>query len=312
MTAVKFGWHSPSFPVDGSSATDFAEQVRAVLRRVEDRFDSVWVDDHFVPWAKFQPNDTPYVECMTTIALLAGEFKRIRFGSSVLCQSYRNPALAAKMAANLQWWTGGRFIYGIGAGWLEEEYAAYGYEFPKPAVRIAQLEEAVKIARGLWTEPVFSFAGKYYQVEDAYCEPKPNPLPPILIGGGGEQLTLRVVAKHADWWNIPGGDLETYARKLDVLKRHCDAVERDFSTIVKTWAAESVAVATTEAEAKRISAASPYQNGPIAGTPEQVADALRRYVDLGVRYFFVRLVDFPGTEGIEQFAEEVMPLFNTD
>jgi alkanesulfonate monooxygenase SsuD/methylene tetrahydromethanopterin reductase-like flavin-dependent oxidoreductase (luciferase family) len=145
MSTVQFGWHSPSFPVDGSSATVFAGQVRNTLARIQDSFDSVWVDDHFVPWANWQSNETPYVECMTTIATLAGEFPRLRFGSSVLCQSYRNPALTAKMAANLQWWTGGRFIFGIGAGWLEEEYRAYGYAFPKPAVRIAQLEEAVEI-----------------------------------------------------------------------------------------------------------------------------------------------------------------------
>ncbi|MEX1020626.1 MAG: LLM class flavin-dependent oxidoreductase, partial [Litorilinea sp.] len=288
----------------------FAQQVRATLARVQDKYDSVWVDDHFVPWAAWQSNDTPYVECMTTIAMLAGEFPRLRFGSSVLCQSYRNPALTAKMAANLQWWTGGRFIFGIGAGWLEEEYRAYGYEFPRPAVRIAQLEESVEIVRRLWTEPKVTYNGKHYQVQDAYCEPKPDPQPPILIGGGGEQLTLRVVAKHADWWNIPGGNLANYAHKLDVLKGHCEAVGRDYDTILKTWAAESIALASTEAEARRISAASPFQNGPIVGTPEQVADALRQYVDVGVRYFFVRLVDFPHTEGIEQFAEEVMPLLN--
>lgn len=305
---IGFGWHSPSFPVDGSDAPAFAQQVRAALAKVQGSYDSVWVDDHFVPWAKWQPNDTPYVECMTTIATLAAEFPALKFGSSVLCQSYRNPALVAKMAANLQWWTGGRFLFGIGAGWLEEEYRAYGYDFPRPAVRIAQLEEAVEIVRRMWTEQQVTYRGEHYQVEDAWCEPKPDPIPPILIGGGGEQLTLRVVAKHADWWNLPGGDLATYTRKLDVLKRHCDAVGRDYDSILKTWAAESVAVAPDEASARRLSAASPYQNGPIVGTPEQVADALRQYVDAGVGYFFVRTVDFPSLDGIELFAEEVMPL----
>lgn len=310
MTQVTFGWHSPSFPVDGSSAVDFAAQVRNVIGRIENSFDSVWVDDHFMPWAPWQSNDTPYVECMTTIATLAGEFSGIRFGSSVLCQSYRNPALTAKMAANLQWWTGGRFIFGIGAGWMEDDYRTYGYEFPRPAVRIAQLEETVEIVRRLWTEPVVTYTGKYYSVGGAYCEPKPDPVPPILIGGGGEQLTLRVVAKHADWWNIPGGNLENYVHKLDVLKGHCDAVGRDYDSIVKTWAAQSIALAPTPAEAKRIAAASPFQNGAIVGTAEQVADSLRGFVDAGVTYFFVRLIDFPNPDGIEQFAEEVVPLLN--
>jgi alkanesulfonate monooxygenase SsuD/methylene tetrahydromethanopterin reductase-like flavin-dependent oxidoreductase (luciferase family) len=308
MAEVQYGWHAPSFPVDGSNGPQFVDQIMQVLARVEDRYDSVWVDDHFVPWAKWQAVDTPYVECMTTVSFLAGAFRKIRFGTSVLCQSYRNPALAAKMAANLQLFSGGRLIFGIGAGWLESEYHAYGYEFPAPAVRIAQLAEAVELTRKLWRERPATFSGKYYQIQDAYCEPQPDPVPPILIGGGGEQLTLKVVAQHADWWNLPGGTLDNYAHKLDVLRRHCDNVGRDFDTILKTWSAESVAVAETEAEAKRISASSPYQNGPIVGTPEQVADQLRPFVDLGVRYLMIRFVDFPSHQGVELFADAVMPL----
>jgi alkanesulfonate monooxygenase SsuD/methylene tetrahydromethanopterin reductase-like flavin-dependent oxidoreductase (luciferase family) len=308
MAELQYGWHAPSFPVDGSNGPQFVDQIMQVLARVEDRYDSVWVDDHFVPWAKWQAVDTPYVECMTTVSFLAGAFRKIRFGTSVLCQSYRNPALAAKMAANLQLFSGGRLIFGIGAGWLESEYHAYGYEFPTPAVRIAQLAEAIEITRKLWRERPASFSGKYYQIQDAYCEPQPDPVPPILIGGGGEQLTLKVVAQHADWWNLPGGTLDNYAHKLDVLRRHCDNVGRDFDTILKTWSAESVAVAESEAEAKRISASSPYQNGPIVGTPEQVADQLRPFVNLGVRYLMLRFVDFPSHQGVELFADAVMPL----
>lgn len=304
---LKFGWHMHSFPVDGSNPTQFMQQTMTMLDLVQNHVDSVWVDDHLWPWAKFQANDTPYVECMTTIAYLAARYPTLKFGSSVLCQAYRNPGLLAKMVANLQWLTGGRFLFGIGAGWMEEEFSAYNFDFPKPAVRIAQLEETIQIVNTLWRETPATFQGKYYQIQDAYLMPKPDPIPPLLIGGGGEQLTLRVVAKYADWWNIPGGTLENYAHKLKVLRQHCEAIGRDFDTIVKTWSAESVAVAPTEAEARQIAQATPYQNAPIYGTPAQVAAHLQAFVDLGVTYLIVRLVDFPNTAGMELFINEVAP-----
>ena len=310
MTPLQFGWHMHSFPVDGSNGSAFVEQIHNVLRRVHTHFASVWVDDHVMPWAAWQSNDTPYLECMTTIGYFAAAYPTLTFGSSVLCQSYRNPGLMAKMAANLQLLTGGRFIFGIGAGWMVEEYAAYNWEFPRPAVRIAQLEEAIEIVKLMWTEAPARYTGKYYRIENAYCEPRPNPIPPILIGGGGEELTLRVVAKHADWWNIPGGTLENYAHKLNVLRRHCDAVGRDFDSIGKSWSSEAISLAGTEAEARRIADASPYKNGPVVGTPEQVAEQLQKFLDLGVTYLIVRLLDFPRTEGIEMFVEEVMPLLS--
>ncbi len=307
MEGVKFGWHLPSFPVDGSQGSVFVDQIMATLERVHHAFDSAWMDDHFIPWAAWESPETPYLECVSTMAYLAGAFPTLKLASSVFGQSYRNPALLAKTVANLQLLTGGRVIFGIGAGWLEREYVQYNYPFPSPAVRIAQLEETVEIVKALWTQTPASYVGKYYQIHEAYCEPKPDPLPHIVIGGGGEQLTLRVVAKHADWWNLPGGTVETYAHKLAVLRRHCEAVGRDYDSIVKSWNPEAVAVAPTEAEAQRIAADSPFKNNPIVGTPQQVAAQLQAYVDLGVRYIAVRLLDFPRTEGIELFAQEVMP-----
>jgi alkanesulfonate monooxygenase SsuD/methylene tetrahydromethanopterin reductase-like flavin-dependent oxidoreductase (luciferase family) len=304
---VNFGWHMHSFPTDGSSGAAFVEQNTRMLELVQHHFDSVWVDDHLWPWARWQANETPYLECLTTIAYFAARYPTLKFGASVLCQSYRNPGLLAKMVANLQLLTGGRFLFGIGAGWMEEEYRAYNFDFPKPAVRIAQLEEVIQIVQKLWTETPASFEGKYYRIQDAYLMPKPDPIPPLLIGGGGEQLTLRLVAKYADWWNIPGGTLENYAHKLDVLRQHCDAVGRNFDEIVKTWSAEAVAVGATEAEARRIAEASPYNNNAIVGTTEQVAEQLQRFVDLGVTHLIVRILDFPETAGIQRFVEEVMP-----
>ncbi len=304
---LKFGWHLHSFPVDGSNSAAFLDQNRKTLDFVQDHFDSVWVDDHFWPWAKWQADDTPYVECLTTIAYFAARYPKLHFGSSVLCQSYRSPGLLAKMVANLQWLTGGRFLFGLGAGWMEEEYEANDIDFPKPSVRIAQLEETIQIVRKLFTETPASFEGKYYRIKDAFLSPKPDPIPPLLIGGGGEQLTLRVVAKYADMWNIPGGTYENYAHKLGVLRERCAEVGRNFDDIVKTWSAEAIAVAPTEAEARRIAENSPYNNGPIVGTPAQVAEQLQAFVDLGVSYLIVRVLDFPNQAGLKLFVNEVMP-----
>jgi alkanesulfonate monooxygenase SsuD/methylene tetrahydromethanopterin reductase-like flavin-dependent oxidoreductase (luciferase family) len=307
MHTVKCGWHMPSFPVDGSSGSKFVEQIHHTMQRLPTAIESVWVDDHLMPWASWQPNDTPYLECLTTIAAFAAVYPRLTFGASVLCQSYRNPGLLAKTVANLQLLTGGRLVFGIGAGWMEEEYRAYNFDFPPPRVRLAQLEEAIQVVNRLWTDAPASFVGTYYQVENAYCEPRPDPLPPLLIGGGGEQLTLRLVATYADWWNLSGGTAATYAHKLAVLRKHCAAVGRDDAAIVKTWSVEGIALAEGEAEAQRIAAASPFTRDIIVGTPEQVAAQLQPFVELGVEHLIVRLLDFPATTGLDLFAEQVLP-----
>src|SRR5690348_15941352 len=196
MRELRCGWHMPSFPVDGSGGAAFRDHIHYTLQRIHPNIDSVWVDDHLMPWATWQPNDTPYLECLTTIGYFAAAYPNLQFGASVLCQSYRNPGVLAKMAANLQLLTGGRFIFGIGAGWMEEEYRAYNIDFPPAPVRLAQLAEAIQVVKRLWSEAPASFAGQHYRIENAYCEPRPQPIPPLLIGGGGEQRTLRIVAQY--------------------------------------------------------------------------------------------------------------------
>ncbi|MBV7328274.1 LLM class flavin-dependent oxidoreductase [Chloroflexi bacterium TSY] len=307
MTDLKFGWHMHSFPVDGSDGPTFMEQIHTTMQVLHPHFKSVWVDDHMMPWAPWQSNDTPYLECIGTIAYFAGAYPDLQFGASVLCQSYRNPALLAKTVANLQLITGNRVLFGIGAGWMDEEYLAYNWDFPKPSVRIAQMVETIEICQKLWTEAPATYEGNYYRIKDAYCEPRPDPIPSILIGGGGEKLTLRAVAQYADMWNLPGASYEVYTHKLNVLRQHCEAVGRNYNEIVKTWSVEAIALAETEAEAQRIADASPYNKHPVVGTPEQVAEKLQAYVDVGVTYLIVRLIDFPKTDGIELFVEEVMP-----
>jgi alkanesulfonate monooxygenase SsuD/methylene tetrahydromethanopterin reductase-like flavin-dependent oxidoreductase (luciferase family) len=307
MSELKFGWHMPSFPMDGSDGPTFVEQIHENLRRIEPTFDAVWVDDHLFPGFPGLSNDTPYLECLTTVAYLATAHPKMTFGASVLCQSYRNPALLAKMVANLHLITGGRFLFGVGAGWMEEEYRAYDFDFPSPSARVEQMEETIQIVKRMWTEAPASFVGQHYRIENAWLAPRPTPAPQILIGGGGEQRTLRVVAKYADWWNYPGGSVENYAHKLDVLRQHCAEVGRDYNEIVKTWSAEGVAIGETEAEARRIAEASKWKTDVLVGTPGQIAEQLQAFVDLGVEYLIVRLVDFPSAAGVELFAQDVIP-----
>jgi alkanesulfonate monooxygenase SsuD/methylene tetrahydromethanopterin reductase-like flavin-dependent oxidoreductase (luciferase family) len=304
---IQFGLYLLRSPAEKISGSSFVKQLLDNLDKIHRQLDSVWTSDHF--FGSPQHPDYPALEGWTTLCYLAHAFPNLHFGNIVLAQSYRNPALLAKMGATLQLLTGGRFILGIGAGWWEEEYLAYGYPFPKPAVRVRQLAEAVQIIRKLWTEPRATFEGKYYQVREALCEPKPHPRPPIMIGGGGEQLTLRMVAQHADWWNIPSTTLERYTHKLNILRTHCQAVGRDYDEIVKT-ACAFITIGQTEAEAQRIQMSSPYRDVPgIVGSPDQVANQLQAYVDLGVKHIIVAFADFPDPTAATLFAEEVLPRF---
>jgi alkanesulfonate monooxygenase SsuD/methylene tetrahydromethanopterin reductase-like flavin-dependent oxidoreductase (luciferase family) len=312
MASIQFGWRVPDFPVDGTEGRAFVDQIVETLGTLQGKFVSAWVADHFVPWATFQDPTTDTYECFTTLCYLAGLFRDFTFGNIVLSQSYRNPALVAKMGATLQVLTGGRYVLGIGAGWKQDEYLAYGYEFPKPATRIHQLEEAVQIIRLMWTQTRATFHGRYYHIEDAICEPKPQPITPILIGGGGRQLTLRVVAQYADWWNLPGGTIEHYRELLDILRGHCQQVGRDYASIVKTWGNECVAVAPTREAAQRIAQASPFydERTSLAGTPDEVATFLRGFTDLGVQHFMLRFADFPKMDSARMFVQEVLPRFS--
>lgn len=276
------------------------ENNHRFIERIRGAFDTIWVEDHF------QWSERPVVEGWTAMAYLAAQHPDFRFGALVLGQSYRNPALTAKMFATLHWLTGGRLIAGIGAGWKEDEYHAYGWPYPEPRTRIEQLEDAVNIIRAMWTQSPATYHGKHYSIENAYCEPRPNPPPPLLIGGGGERLTLRVVARHADWMNIAFSDSAEYARKLDALKRHCEAVGRDTGAIKKTYFGF---VSVTPNGAK------PEPRGDlhiVYGTPDRVAEALQEFIELGVEHFMLRFIDFPNTGGVELFLSRVMPRIGGD
>ena len=312
MAKLEFGWRLPTFSTDGSPGTGELEHARDHLRRLEPHVDTVWVQDHLVPEAAWANPQWDSFEAWSTLVYLAGAFPHYRFGTIVLANSFRSPALLAKMAATTQVLTGGRLILGLGAGWHEAEYRAYGYEYPSPATRIRQLAEAVQVIRAMWTQTPASFEGKHYRIENAYCEPKPNPPPPIMIGASGEQLALRVVARYADWYNTPGGPVETVQRKLDVLRGYCDEIGRDFDAMPKTATLGTVAIAPTRAEAQRMADASPFYrpdqpSAAVVGEPGDAVEQLRRFAELGVGHINVRFADFPRPDGAMRFFEDVVP-----
>ena len=275
-------------------------------------YDSLWVYDHFhnVP----VPAHETMFECWTTLAAISQRTERIKLGQMVGCSPYRNPGLLAKITANIDVISGGRLIWGIGAGWYEHEFTGYGYEFLPAADRIRVLRETVEIVTAMWREPDVSYQGRHFTLEGAQCDPKPlqSPRPQVLIGGGGEQLTLRVVARLADASNF-GGKPHEFTHKCEVLQAHCAAVGRDYDEIQKTWSPE-VFIREDEQEivdgGTRSFVGEAYDSwraGNLVGTPEQVAEKIQAYVDLGCTGFYPWCSDYPETESLRLLAEEVMP-----
>jgi F420-dependent oxidoreductase-like protein len=277
-------------------------------------YDSVWVYDHVhnVP----VPSNESVFECWTTLAAISQLTSNVRLGQMVGCASYRNLGLFVKITSSLDVMSGGRLDWGIGAGWYNGEYNAYGYDFPSNADRIRGLRETVEIVKLMWSEAEASYEGRIYSVQAAQCDPKPlqAPHPPIWIGGGGEQLTLRVVARHADRSNF-GGKPHEFEHKCEVLKGHCEAVGRDYDEITKTWSPD-VFVRATEDELR---AANPqswwgepfdsWQAGNLVGTPEQVCEKIEQYRSLGCGGVVAWCRDFPDDTTMRLFAEKVIPEF---
>ncbi len=236
-----------------------------------------WLFDHFMPIGGAAING-PILEGWTLLAAYAALTKRLRIGLMVTGNTYRHPAVLAKIAATVDVISHGRLDFGIGAGWNETEHASFGIPLYQPGERIRRMGEACELIRRMWTEATPNFEGKYYQIKDAYCEPKPvhKPYPPFVIGGGGEQLTLRMVAKYADIWNMAGGPPEMFRQKCTILDQHCAEIGRDPSAITR-----SMQVRANLAE------------------PEGARDAIRGYIEAGATHIVVILTP-PFAEGIVQ------------
>ncbi len=307
------GWKMELSSIEGAEAK-WAKSVEIAQLAEELGYDSIWVYDHLhnVP----RPANEAVFECWTTLAAISQRTSRVRLGQMVGCNSYRQPSLLAKITSNVDVISGGRLDWGIGAGWYQNEYTGYGFDFPQPRIRIGMLREAVEIVKSMWTVPSTTYEGRYFKLERAQCEPKPlqRPHPPILIGGGGEQLTLRVVARLADRSNF-GGKPPEFARKCEVLKDHCRDIGRDYDEIEKTWSPE---VFLRQTEDEVIAAGShsfwgePFESwreGNLVGTPEQVAEKIQTYIDLGCTSFMPWNSDYPSDGTLRLFAENVISQF---
>ena len=213
----------------------------------------------------------------------------------------------------MQFLSGGRFILGIGAGWHEEEYQAYGYAFPSDGVRVSQLEEALQIIKLMWVQEKSTFNGQYYQIRDAYCEPKPEPNPPVMVGGQKTRM-LRLTAKYADWWNVSSLGIEAYRQVAAECERICLEVGRDPATLKRTWVG-GCACTPTQEEAlaiagDRYSAQNEFDDFGFVGTPQQVIEQMLPFVEKGVDYFMLDCGGFPNLKTLEMLITEVLPALN--
>ena len=278
---------------------DLLTHYRTVLDMVPSEFTTVWIEDHL------QKRSGPLLEGWTLATYLATAFPRFRYGHLVLSQSFRNPALLAKMAASLQYLTGGRFVLSIGAGWLEDEYRAYGYDYPSGGVRVEQLAEAIEVIRALWTQSPATFRGTHYRIEDAYCEvPFDEPIP-IMVGTNGPKA-LEVVARHADWWNWDAPWEPIFREPYETLQQHCAAIGRSIDEITLTAGANiNLPAAASRFEPTYYH---PFykRSFPVLGpTPGDVARELEMLVDVGVRHFPLMFSDMAT---LHRFIDEVVPI----
>jgi len=238
---VKFG-----IQIEPQMGFEYKTVKKIALEAEKTGYDSIWSSDYF--FLDDKSEDRNCMEAWTLISALAAVTKKIKLGTLVTCNSYRYPAVLAKMAATVDMISNGRLIFGFGAGWKEMEYNAYGIPFPSTLDRLYQMEEAIEIIKLLWTEPKVTYEGKYYQIKDAFSAPKPvqKPWPPIMIGGMGEKVLLKMVAKHADYCNFfLRPKLE---RSLEILKAHCKVVGRDYDDIGKSLFAVGIPIFVSKSE----------------------------------------------------------------
>ena len=304
-------------------AQQWATMNRLAQRADAGPWESIWVYDHFhtVP----APTTEATHEAWTLMAAFATTTSRVRLGQMCTCLGYRNPAYLAKVAATVDLISGGRVEMGIGAGWYEHEWRAYGYGFPTAGRRIAALDEGVQIMQQAWETGAATLDGEHFQVDGAIVQPQPlqRPRIPLWIAGGGEKKTLRIVARLGDYANLDGTP-EVFAHKSAVLEQHCREVGRDFGEITRT-ANYNVVIGETEADVadrlawigdhyrrvvphKAEETVEQFRSGPLVGTPEQVVERLTEMRDLGMPYAITYFVEAAyDTTGIELFEREVIP-----
>jgi F420-dependent oxidoreductase-like protein len=304
---VRFGVHA------GLQRTS-ADDLRSLWRRAEDLgFEWVSVWDHFygadvtIADDGTMTSDPESLEAIAMHAALALETTDVRCGSLVYCVGYRHPAVLANAMATIDHLSGGRVTLGLGAGWHQGEFDAYGIPFPPASVRLRQLDEAIQCIRGLLTQDVTDFDGEYFTLRGARCEPKPvQARLPLWVGGGGEQLTLRITAKHADGWNLPFVPPDVYRHKVAVLSDHCERLGRDPATITKSV---NLALAWSEHELReRFGGTAEFvRPGTLMGSPQEMVDRIGEYADAGAEWLNIALRAPFQVEGLERLAADVLP-----
>ncbi len=302
------GWSGPDAWARSVELAQLAESLG---------YDHLWVYDHVETVPRRRPSHV--FEAFTMLAALSQRTTDARLGQLVTCASYRNVGLLAKEAACVDVYSGGRLILGLGAGWFHEEYHSYGYEYPPDGQRLAVLDETLDVVRRLWSEETVSHHGDHLHLDGAYCDPKPvQDLPPVLVGGGGERVTLRIAARRADLTNWQVG-LEGFERKSAILERFCEELGRSFDTITRTHGPDC-RIFDTEAEILAWcesdgggdlwghTPTESYLADNLVGTVEQVAEKSQAFVDAGCRGFILWLRDYPSDETLRRFMGEVVPL----
>jgi len=273
-------------------------------------FHSVWFNDHLygIPMPSL-----PIMEAWTALSAVAVVTTRVELGTLVSPVGFRNPALLAKMAATLDQISGGRVIVGLGAGWFEQEFSGYGFEFPPLRARLQQLDEAAELMRRMWTEPQVTFAGRHFRTQDAFCEPKPGRRPLILIGGGGEKVLLKLVVTHADIWNNLAVNQEQLGHKVEVLRQHCEKAGRDPATLrVSQQTMVVIGENDADAQAKVEKARAIYGGhlgGGISGTAAQCIERINQLAAAGCELLIIEFFGRDTREPARLFAERVMPAF---
>ncbi|NHJ20735.1 MAG: TIGR03560 family F420-dependent LLM class oxidoreductase [Candidatus Lokiarchaeota archaeon] len=303
MSKIKFGV-TINGAVEMQHRSDY-NALKKIAKECESLgYDSLWAMDHLL-WGN--SNEGNVFEVWVLLSALAMETKSIKLGPLVACNSFRNPALTAKITSTLDVISNGRLIFGYGAGWKVEEYEAYGFHFEDSITRVNQMREGIVLIKKLWTEEKTTFKGNYYEAKDAICNPKPiqKPHPPIMIGGGGEKYTLKVAAEIGNIWNVWGPNAEDYKRKVNILQKHCDTIGRKMEDISLSWTG-NILIGKNDKDlndkvrkfGKDISFVCTYNN--CINLPQD-------YIDVGCNEFIFSLYTF--NEEKETFMEEIASSF---
>ena len=294
------GWRGGDLPLEAENDPikqyEFSKSISIEAENLG--YDMLYTYDHLIPHYK-DDIEKNILECFILLSAIAAITKKIKIGQIVTCNSYRHPTLLAKMTSTLDIISKGRTELGIGAGWYEDEYIAYGFNFLSNTTRIKQLDESISIIKSMWTENRTAFDGRYYKVNGAICNPKPiqKPYPTIMIGGSGEKYLLKVVAKHADRYNLFFGSPKEMKRKIAILKKYCNSIGRDhneiqYSIVLPCIIGESEMITdkilmqyknnkTKEQLIKY------FVDGIVIGTPEKIIKGLNEYIDIGVNHFVI-------------------------